>query len=83
MNCFSQHLKLSVGKQLKDLREKGGYSRSYLAEELNYSYYIYGLKENGLSPITIDDLVNIADFFKIHPSDILSLAEQHVLNRSN
>lgn len=79
MNCFNQHLKLSVGKQLKLLRESAGYSRAYLAEELNYSYYILGLKENGLSPITIDDLVNIADFFQVHPSDILSLAEQHVL----
>lgn len=71
-----------VGFIFYDLRVKNGYSLNALARELGLSPPSISHKEKGSYRITLSDILLYASFFSLHPSDILSIAEQRALARS-
>jgi len=72
----------ALSKQLIALRESRALTRRALAKQLSYSYYVLTAKETGECPVNSDDLAAYARLFGIFPSDIVSLAEQSLINRN-
>jgi len=81
MREFNNDLKLALGSQFKDLREGTGLSRHRMAQRLGYTYAKLSMKETGVTPINIDDLMIYGDYFNVYPSDLISIAEQTILKR--
>ena len=61
---------MNLGKNLKEAREKAGYSQSDVAEKLNISRQSVSRWENGWSSPDIDNLTVLSQIYKI-PIDVL------------
>ena len=61
---------MNLGKNLKEAREKAGYSQSDVAEKLNISRQSVSRWENGWSSPDIDNLIVLSQIYKI-PIDVL------------
>jgi transcriptional regulator with XRE-family HTH domain len=81
MREFDHDLRVALGNQLKDLRESTGLSRHRMAQQLGYTYAKLSMKETGVTPVNIDDLITYGNYFDIHPSDLISIAEQLTFKR--
>lgn len=81
MQLPSSVFRNALSNQLIALRESRALTRRALAKKINYSYDILTAKESGKCPINSDDLAAYARFFGVYPSDIVSLAEQSLVNR--
>lgn len=58
-------------KKLKTLREINNFTQAYIADQLDISQNAYSLIEKGATKITLDRLEELANFYKIKPSDLL------------
>lgn len=59
-------------KKLKTLREINNFTQAYVADQLEISQNAYSLIEKGATKITLDRLEDLAVFYKIKPSDLLT-----------
>lgn len=71
-----------IGNIFYELRVKNGYSLNGLSRKLGMSPPSISSKEKGSNRITISDIILYATYFELHPSDLLSLAEQRALLRN-
>lgn len=76
---LTRHLDIAMGKYLIALRESQGLSRQEMADIIGLTYNSLGNREAGIKSITLTDLHTFATYFKVHPSDILSIVEQNIL----
>ncbi len=62
---------MNLGKNLKEAREKAGYSQSDVAEKLNISRQAVSRWENGWSYPDVENLVILSQMYKISLDDLL------------
>ena len=62
---------MNLGKNLKEAREKAGYSQSDVAEKLNISRQSVSRWENGWSYPDVENLVILSQMYKISLDDLL------------
>ena len=63
---------MSLGSNLKRLRETLGYSQDYVANKLGMSRQRYAHYENDLREPTLEILKNISSFYKVSIDELLS-----------
>lgn len=69
--CTSSKLNIKVGKKLKLLRKKTGWSKKELGEKLKMSTKVLDFYENGTWPISADLLHDFAKSLNIPPQEFL------------
>lgn len=62
---MNKNVKKKLGKNIKKLRLQNGLTQEDLSLELNLDWSYIGKVENAKMNITIDKIIQIADFFKI------------------
>ncbi len=76
---------MKVQDKIRIIRTSKGYTQEYIAEKLNIDPVNYGRIERGLSKLTIERFLKIAEILEINPSELLDKAEdknrQETLNR--
>ena len=58
-------------KNIKALRALKNLTQEFVATELDIDYSTYGKIESGVTQLTVDRLIKLADIFNVNPSDIL------------
>lgn len=66
---------MGLGKRLKELREKAGYSQKDISEKLNVSRQAVSRWENEWSYPDIDSLVTLSKMYKISIDDLVGNAD--------
>lgn len=61
-----------IGMRIKTFRENKGMSQSVLGELIGVSYQQIQKYENGITPVTIERLLQIGTALELSPSDFLS-----------
>lgn len=77
-----QRIHKEVGKIFYELRVSNGYTITALSRELGITTPTISSKEKGSIRISLMDILIYATFFNLHPSDIVSMAEQRALERN-
>ena len=80
-DLFITDMNSALGTVLVSLREDKGNSAVDMAEILNVTISTYRAKEKGESSLSTVHLAILAKYFGLYPSDILSMAEQLMVNR--
>lgn len=80
-DLFITDMNSALGTVLVSLREDKGNSAVDMAEILNVTISTYRAKEKGDSSLSTVHLAILAKYFGLYPSDILSMAEQLMVNR--
>jgi len=80
-DLFITDMNSALGTVLVSLREDKGNSAVDMAEILNVTISTYRAKEKGESSLSTVHLAILAKHFGLFPSDILSMAEQLMVNR--
>lgn len=80
-DLFITDMNSALGTVLVSLREDKGNSAVDMAEILNVTISTYRAKEKGDSSLSTVHLAILAKYFGLFPSDILSMAEQLMVNR--
>lgn len=80
-DLFISDMNSALGTVLVSLREDKGNSAVEMAEILNVTISTYRAKEKGDSSLSTVHLAILAKYFGLYPSDILSMAEQLMVNR--
>lgn len=62
---MNKNIKKKLGKNIKKLRLLNGLTQEDLSLELNLDWSYIGKVENAKMNITIDKIIQIADFFKV------------------
>ena len=62
---MNKNVKKKLGKNIKKLRLQNGLTQEDLSLELNLDWSYIGKVENAKMNITIDKIIQIADFFKV------------------
>ena len=65
----------STGDALRDLRKKKGLSQEQVARDMGVALLTYGNWERDDNTPTADNLVRLADYYGVHPRDLLPSAE--------
>jgi transcriptional regulator with XRE-family HTH domain len=60
-----------VGRRIRELRQKKGWSQERLAEEANLHRTYIGQVERGEKSIGIENLANLAKALGVHPTSLL------------
>lgn len=71
-NKRSMSLTEICAKKLKTLREINNYTQSYVADQLDISQNAYSLIEKGSTKITLDRLEELAAFYKIQATELIT-----------
>lgn len=74
---------MSIGENIKKLRELKNFTQQYVADQLNLSLSGYGKIERNETDISISRLNEIASVLGVDVNTILSFDEKHVFNMSN
>lgn len=74
---------MKIGHKIKKIREIKGFTREYMAAQLEMSVSNYGKLERDEVPITLDKLHTISESLDINYLDILSFDEKQVFNIFN
>jgi len=74
---------MSIGNNIKKLRELKNYTQAYMADELRLSLSGYGKIERDETEITLSRLKEIAEILETDYSTILNFDEKHVFNFNN
>ncbi len=69
-----------TGYRLKTLREFNNLSQEYVASKLNISQAAYSKIENGGIQLSIENLVLLAELYKISPNEILGFSDKWQIN---
>jgi transcriptional regulator with XRE-family HTH domain len=67
----------TIGKNIRSLRHKQGWSQAEVASRLGISIPAFSKIETGITDINISRLCEIATLFNVHALDILSADENH------
>lgn len=68
-------MKALLGEQIRKLREMHNVTQEQIAQELGMSRQRFARIEKGLSDISYDVILAIANFLKIHPKEITDVCE--------
>lgn len=71
---------MEIGHKIKKVREIKGYTREYMAAQLEMSVSNYGKLERDEIPITLEKLKLISESLGVNYQDILSFDEKQVFN---
>lgn len=63
---------MTTNDKIKKLRQQKGLSQDALAVAINKTRAVVSHWERGITPVTIDDCLLLADFFKIPVEDLVS-----------
>lgn len=74
---------MEIGHKIKKVREIKGYTREYMAAQLEMSVSNYGKLERDEIPITLEKLQLISESLGVNYVDILSFDEKQVFNFIN
>jgi len=66
-----------LGRQMKLLRNKAGFTQSEVARELNISCPAYSKIEAGITDVNISRLIEISDVFKISVNDFFKEEDEN------
>lgn len=69
-----------IGENLRNIRERKGLKRPYIAEKANISERTYADIERGSTKMRIDTLLNICKALDVTPNEFLINEEQTVSN---
>lgn len=67
-NCPNMN---EIGKRVKYFREQKNWTQEHIASKLHISQNSYSRIESGVSKLTVDRLLDIADILKINVSDLI------------
>lgn len=62
---------IKIGKRIKDIRQKFGYSQKDIAQKLNISFQQIQKYEKGINRISISRLVSISDALGVYITEFL------------
>jgi len=65
-----------IGEQIRTIREKRNVTQEQIADYLGMTRQRFSRIEKGLSDISYDIIVRIAEYLKVTPGDITSVCEQ-------
>ena len=71
-----------IGEQIKELREKAGYSQAELARKLSVTRSSVNAWESGLSAPTAVYIIELSKLFRVSSDYLLGLDTTNVLNLS-
>lgn len=71
---------MEIGNKIKKVREIKGFTREYMAAQLEMSVSNYGRLERDEIPITLDKLEQISQALDVKYWDILAFDEKQVFN---
>lgn len=74
---------MKIGHKIKKIREIKGFTREYMAAQLEMSVSNYGKLERDEIPITLEKLQLISESLDVNYLDILSFDEKQVFNFFN
>ena len=80
-DLFISDMNSALGTVLVSLRDDKGISAVEMADVLNITISTYRAKEKGDSSLSTVQLAILAKYYGLFPSDILSMAEQLMVNR--
>lgn len=67
-------------KKIKMLRELHNYTQQYVSLELDLSQNAYSLLEKGSTKLTLERLEQIAKFYKVDVTELISDKNEHTIN---
>lgn len=73
---------MSIGNNIKKLRELKNYTQAYMAERLNMSVPGYSKIENDKTDITISKINTIADVLEVDVNSILNFDSKNIFNQN-
>lgn len=74
---------MSIGKNIKKLRELKNYTQGYMAEQLDMSIPGYSKIENDKTDITLSKITAIAEILETDLSTILNFDAKNVFHQCN
>jgi transcriptional regulator with XRE-family HTH domain len=75
------NLSISLSKNLRDMRQRLGFSQEYLATKLGLSQQVYSKIENDPSTASLKRLMQLAEIFEISVLDLLEAEQWHHSHR--
>lgn len=63
---------MMISEKIKKLRQQRGLSQDSLAASINKTRAVVSHWERGITPVTVDDCVLLAEFFNIPVEDLVS-----------
>jgi transcriptional regulator with XRE-family HTH domain len=82
-STFVQKGKIMLLPRIKELREAAGLSQKKMAEILELHRTQYQRYETGESPVTIDFLMKLADFYGVSLDYIAGRTDEHTTESEN